>query len=390
MKLGFDSKRLYCNFTGLGNYSRSLIKNLQKFHPENQYNLYTPELKRTSETAYFYDHPSLQTYEAETVFKSFWRSFSILSQLEKDKIELYHGLSNELPVNIKKSSIKSVVTIHDLIFKTLPETYPPTDRAIYNLKFRNSCLNADRIIAISNNTKNDIIRFYGINPDKIEVIYQSCNPIFYKKDDIKESDNTLQKYNIPSEYILYVGSVEKRKNLRGIIEAYQLLQPENRIPIVIIGGRKGKGYMKELNSLINSCGLENKMFWITDLKDNYSLRRIYQKAMALVYPSFYEGFGLPVVEALLSKIPVITSNVSSLPEAGGPKSFYIDPNSPEEIAYAITQVLNNTELRSIMINTGYKYAIQKFSPDRVTQQLVTCYKKTLHNNQHSDGRDNPI
>jgi len=383
MKLGFDSKRLYSNFTGLGNYSRSMVKNLQKFHPENQYNLYTPKLKNSQQTTFFYDHPSFKTYEAKTVFKSYWRSFSILSQLKKDKIELYHGLSNEVPFNIKRSSIKSVVTIHDLIFKILPKTFPTLDRIIYDVKFRNSCFNADKIIAISNNTKKDIIKFYGIHPDKIEVIYQPCNPIFYKNIEMEENEIFLQKHNIPSEYILYVGSVEKRKNLKGIIESYQHLQPEFRIPIVIIGGRKGKEYIKEVHSLIKALKLENKIFWITNLKDNYGLQSIYKKAMALVYPSFYEGFGLPVAEALLSKTPVITSNVSSLPEAGGPNSFYVNPNNPEEIASAISQVLSNSELRRTMIETGYEYATQKFSPNLVTQQLISCYEKTLFNeNKH--------
>jgi glycosyltransferase involved in cell wall biosynthesis len=378
MKLGFDSKRLYCNFTGLGNYSRSLVKNLQKIYPENQYNLYTPKVKKTSETALFYENPSFQTYEAKTAFKSFWRSFSITNQLKKDKIDLYHGLSNEIPVNIKKSGIKSMVTIHDLIFKTLPETYPLIDKRIYDLKFRNSCVNADKIIAISNNTKQDIIRFYGIQPEKIEVIYQPCNPLFYDNIDNSESDNVLQNHNIPSEYILYVGSIEKRKNLKEIIEAYQYLQPEFRIPIVVVGGHKNELYKKELYGLIKANGLENKMIWVTDLKDNYSLKSIYQKATVFIYPSFYEGFGLPVAEALLSKTPVITANVSALPEVGGPASFYVDPNNPEELAHAITQVLSDTELRNTMINTGYEYAIQKFSPDRLTQQLMDCYKKTLH------------
>ncbi len=377
MKLGFDSKRLFCNFTGLGNYSRSLVKNLQKLYPDNQYNLYTPELKRTSETAFFYDSPFFQTYKAKTAFKSFWRSFSILDQLKKDKIELYHGLSNEVPFNIKRSGIKSIVSIHDLIFKVLPDTYSLIDRTIYDLKFKNSCLNADRVIAISNSTKNDIVRFYNIDPSKIEVIYQTCNPIFYEQNNIKDNDSSLLKYNLPSEYILYVGSLEKRKNLTGIIKSYQQLHSDFQIPIVIIGGNKGKEYTKKWLDLVRVCGLENKIIWINDLKDNYSLQRIYQKAMALVYPSFYEGFGLPVVEALLSKIPAITSNISSLPEAGGPNSFYIDPNNPEELAYAITQVLSNTELRKTMISAGYDYAMQTFAPDRVTRQLLTCYEKTL-------------
>lgn len=377
MRIGFDSKRLYSNFSGLGNYSRSLVKNVQALYSDNKYFLYSPKIKKTPETTFFYDNTNFKTYLAKTIFKSYWRSFSILNQLKKDGVQLYHGLSNELPLNLKKYDIKSVVTIHDLIFKVLPETYPLIDRNIYDIKFRKACLQADKVIAISNSTKTDIVNFYSINPDKIEVIYQSCSPLFYKPIEQQESISLNDQYNLPNQYLLSVGSIQKRKNLKLIIESYQYLDPEHKLPLVIIG--RGKQYKKEVIDLISLKGLENKVIWITDLKDNKVLRAIYQKATVLIYPSFYEGFGLPIVEALLSKTPVITSNVSSLPEAGGPNSLYVNPNSPVELAHSITQVLTDTKLRTTMIDEGFKYANQMFSPNRVTKQLVSCYKEILNN-----------
>jgi glycosyltransferase involved in cell wall biosynthesis len=376
MRIGFDSKRLYCNFTGLGNYSRALVKNVQALYLDNEYFLYSPKIKKTPETNFFYNNSSFKTYLAKTVFKAYWRSFSISSQLKKDGIQLYHGLSNELPVNLKKYNIKSVVTIHDLIFKILPETYPLIDRNIYDFKFRKACLLADKVIAISNSTKTDIVNFYGINPDKIEVVYQSCSPLFYEPIEHQESNSLTEQYKLPNHYILSVGSVEKRKNLKLIIEAYQYLDPDHQVPLVVIG--RGKTYKKEVLDLIASNELEKKVIWITNLKDNKVLRAIYQKASALVYPSFYEGFGLPIVEAMLSKTPVITSNVSSLPEAGGPNSLYINPSSSEELANAITQVLTNSELVIKMIEEGFKYANQMFSPNRVSKQLINCYEEILN------------
>lgn len=376
MRIGFDSKRLYCNFTGLGNYSRALVKNVQALYSENEYFLYSPKIKKAPETTFFYDNSNFKTYLAKTVFKAYWRSFSISSQLKKDGVQLYHGLSNELPVNLKKYNIKSVVTIHDLIFKILPETYPLIDRNIYDFKFRKACLMANKVIAISKSTKTDIVKFYGINPDKIEVVYQSCSPLFYEPIEHKESNSLTEQYKLPNQYLLSVGSVEERKNLKLIIEAYQHLNTEHKIPLVIIG--RGKTYKKEVLDLIASNGLEKKVIWITNLKDNKALRAIYQKATALVYPSFYEGFGLPIVEALLSKTPVITSNVSSLPEAGGPNSLYINPNRSAELADAITQVLTNAELVNKMIEEGFKYANQMFSPNRVSKQLINCYEGVLN------------
>ncbi|MCB2220628.1 MAG: glycosyltransferase family 4 protein [Bacteroidetes bacterium] len=375
MRIGFDSKRLYSNFTGLGNYSRSLVRNLHQYHPEHEYVLYTPKLIHTPETAYFTDNPAFKTIVAKTPLKAYWRSFSIVDQLKKDGIELYHGLSNEIPGNLIKTHIKSIVTIHDLIFKVLPDTYPFIDRQIYDIKFRKSCLNADRIIAISNSTRSDIIKFYGVDPDKIEVIYQSCHPLFYQTPAITENAHLLQNYDIPTEFLLFVGSVEKRKNLKLILESYQHLKPEFSIPLIVIG--KSKGQEKEIQNIIAAQKLEKKVFWISDLKDNYSLQALYQRAMALVYPSFYEGFGLPVAEALLSKTPVITSNVSSLPEAGGPKSFYVNPNSSEELAEAITQVLSDSALRKTMIEQGYAYAMDNFTPDHVTSRIIACYENTI-------------
>ena len=376
MKIGFDSKRLYCNFTGLGNYSRALVKNIQALYSDNEYFLYSPKIKKAPETTFFYDNSNFKTYLAKTVFKAYWRSFSISSQLKKDGVQLYHGLSNELPVNLKKYNIKSVVTIHDLIFKILPETYPLIDRNIYDFKFRKACLLADKVIAISNSTKTDIVNFYGINPNKIEVIYQSCSSLFYEPIEQQQRISLNEQYNLPNQYLLSVGSVEKRKNLKLIIEAYQHLDPEHKVPLVIIG--RGKAYKKEVLDLIASNRLENKVTWITDLKDNKVLRAIYQKATALVYPSFYEGFGLPIVESLLSKTPVITSNISSLPEAGGPNSLYINPKCPKELAHAITKILTDAELRNKMIEEGFKYANQMFSPNRVTKQLINCYEEILN------------
>jgi glycosyltransferase involved in cell wall biosynthesis len=378
MRIGFDAKRLYSNFTGLGNYSRSLVRNLQRLYPDHEYLLYTPKLIQSPETNFFADSSDFRTFLAKGVLKSYWRSFSIVDQLKKDGIDLYHGLSNEIPRNLNKTHIKSIVTVHDLIFKVLPDTYPFFDRQIYDIKFRNSCLKADRIIAISNSTRSDIIQYYGVNPDKIEVIYQSCNPLFYQTTSKEENNHLLQKYDIPEEFLLFVGSVEKRKNLRLILEAYQHLKPAFRIPLVVIGGSRGN--KDEILNMIASHKLEKLVHWISDLRDNYSLQALYQRAMALVYPSFYEGFGLPVAEALLSKTPVITSNVSSLPEAGGPASVYIDPHNSEELADAIARVLSDTALRNTMIRDGYNHAMEHFTPEHVTHELVKCYDKTLHDN----------
>ena len=375
MNLGFDSKRLFCNFTGLGNYSRTLLKNLSEFYPENNYFLYSPKVKETPETSFFLNENLYKTYTPKSILKSYWRSFSIVKQLKKDKIEIYHGLSNELPANIHKSNIKSIVTIHDLIFKHYPNTYPAFDRKIYDLKFKTSCKNANRIIAISESTKKDITKFYGINPDKIDVVYQCCNPIYYNLQAQQEVEKTIKEYSLPEKYLLFVGSVEERKNLKVIIEAYQFLSENLKIPLVIVGKPREKN---EVVQLIKSNKIEHLVIWKSNVKNNLNLQAFYQKAAALIYPSLFEGFGLPVVEGLLSKTPVITSNTSSLPEAGGPSSFYINPTNPKEMANAIEQVLCDADLRQRMIKKGYQYAIENFSAEVVTKRMMEIYQKTIN------------
>jgi glycosyltransferase involved in cell wall biosynthesis len=379
MKLGFDSKRLFCNSTGLGNYSRTLLQNLGNYYPDHEYFLYTPEIRHIADTSVFLENSVYKTRTPDTYLKSFWRTWSIKNQLKSDKIALFHGLSNEIPLNIDKINdkinIKSIVSIHDLIFKVYPDTYKKIDRTIYDIKFRYACNHADRIIAISENTKKDIASFYRIDPIKIEVIYQACSPHYYQLKDQEQNNLVINQYHLPTEFLLSVGSVEARKNLKSVIASYRYLNKSLQIPLVVIG--KGGKYKLEVEQLVLEAGLAKKVIWISNLTNNEHLQSIYQSSQVLIYPSFYEGFGLPVAEALLCKTPVITANRSSLMEAGGPGSVYIDPDSPEQIAGAIETVLTNSQQRKRIIESGYDYAHQTFAPERVTRQMIECYQTII-------------
>lgn len=378
MKIGYDAKRLFCNFTGLGNYSRTLVKNLRNFYPIHHYNLYTPRIVNTHVTDEFFDEVKYKVRLSTAFIKSVWRSYTMVKQLKKDGIELYHGLSHELPFRIQNSGIKSVVTIHDLIFKVYPSTYSYFDRKIDNIKFKNACLNADKVLAISENTKRDIVRFYGVNPDKIAVAYQSIDSLYFDDSSSEMENKVFEENSIPSDYFLSVGSVQERKNLKLIVEAYKLLRQRGGgfdVPLVVVG--KGKKYKEEVLQLIKDAKLEKFVIWLDKLDDSLALKALYQKAKALIYPSLYEGFGLPVAEALLCKTPVITSGVSSLPEAGGPNSIYIDPRSPEDLAGAISKVLEGGEMVEVMKEKGHEYALQKFSAEKVSERVMSVYESLL-------------
>lgn len=371
MKIGFDAKRLFNNFTGLGNYSRSLVTNLQKIAPKNHYFLYSPKANEKTETKSFFN----SSFQIKSSSNLLWREKGIIKNLEEDQIDIFHGLSHEIPLGIQKTKIKTVVTIHDLIFKIYPNTYNFFDTKIYDFKFKYSCQKADKIIAISESTKKDIIKFYNINPSKIEVIYQACNPLFYTLQNDEAVQKIITQYKLPQEFLLYVGSVIERKNLLNIVKAHEQLPEKLKIPLVIVG--KGKEYKEKVKEYIRSKNIQNNFIWIDNLVDNSHLQALYQQAKIFIYPSVYEGFGIPVVESLLSKTPVITSNTSSLPEAAGPNSFCINPTNHKEIAEKIEQILSNDTLAQKMIDKGYEYALKNFNGEEPAKQLLKVYENLL-------------
>lgn len=266
MRIGLDAKRAFNNQAGLGNYSRFVIKNLARYANEHQYLCYTP--KADPDLLFFAVSSSLKTRYPSSwfnkKFKSIWRSKNIVKDLKRDQIDIYHGLSNEIPLHIQQSGIKSIVTIHDLIFLRYPHYYKRIDRNIYHKKFRYACENADHIIAISEQTKSDIISYYNIDKDKISVIYQDCSSDYYC--DCIGEDNVLfsrKKYGLPIKYALSVGTLESRKNQLLILKALKELN-DQEIPLVLVG--RATPYLKELEAYIKTHQLEKSVLILTNVQ----------------------------------------------------------------------------------------------------------------------------
>ncbi len=364
MRIGFDAKRLFNNFTGLGNHSRTTIDILTDEFPENDYLLYTPKVTCNKTTAPYLQKAGCHTIQPMGLVRgSLWRTFELASKIKEDKIDLFHGLSNELPLGIRHSGVRSIVTIHDVAFKTFPDMYHKADRYIYNLKWKYAVETADRIIAISKCTKDDIIRFYGVDEKKINVVYQPVAPLFYSPIPKTECE----------PYMLYVGSVNSRKNLLGIVKAMELLPKDIDLPLYIVGD--GREYKNTVKTYIAKHGMENRFKWLGGLTPA-ELHQLYTNAQLFVYPSFYEGFGLPVVEAMLSGCPVVTSNVSCLPEAAGPYSLLANPSEPEDIKEKMQKALEDTSLRSRMIEGSKEFAMYAFHPHTLAHQLMNTYQNT--------------
>ncbi|MBC7873974.1 MAG: glycosyltransferase family 4 protein [Ferruginibacter sp.] len=384
MNIGFDAKRAYHNGTGLGHYSRNLLHALSEYYPEHNYYLFNPMPSGSYSVNGNNINQVVPAGFLNKTFSSAWRSSWVKKDLQRLKIELYHGLSHEIPIGIQKTGIKSVVTIHDLIHERYPEQYKAIDVKIYNKKFRYACTHADKIIAISEQTKKDIIEFYKTPEEKISVCYQGCNPAFAARVSEEEKKTIRKRYELPEQFFLYVGSVIERKNLLNACKAVHLLQKEQDIPLVVIGD--GGKYKRQVKKYVDHSGLEAKVIFLSDeppaacssFRNAEDFPAIYQSAIAMIYPSFFEGFGIPVLEALWSKLPVITSNVSSLPEVGGDGAYYVNPDSAEEIAEGMKKIYTDKVFAAALVEEGWLHA-QKFTQQACAATVMDVYKNAVYN-----------
>ena len=370
MRIGFDAKRAFLNNTGLGNYSRDTIRVLSAYFPDNKYFLYTPKEKKNNRLSFLNKSNNIFVRSPQSLInkaiKSYWRSKSIVRDLFTNKIDIYHGLSHELPLGIEKTNIKTVVTIHDLIFIRYPHLFKMIDRKIYYRKFKSASQRANKVIAISQQTKQDIMDFFFIPEEKIEVVYQGCNIKFQQEIAPDKKEEILKKYNLPSEYLLNVGSIEERKNLLTILKTLKELPNQK---LLVIGS--GKAYKIKCLRYISENNLSDRVTFLTNLNLE-EMAAIYQSAQMLIYPSIFEGFGIPILEALFSKTPVITSQGGCFAEAGGPKTKYINPLSVEQMKAAILDIQNSTELKEEMASKGFEYALN-FTDDKIAKNIMQVY-----------------
>ena len=365
MKIGYDAKRAFNNSSGLGNYSRDVIQAVRNFYNDELF-LFTPKVNNQ---LFSIDNVNIIKPENKRL-ASLWRTFGISKKVKKLNIDIYHGLSNEIPFGINKNT-KTVITVHDLIFKRYPKWYNTFDRMIYDKKVGYGLKNADKVIAISKQTKNDIIEFYGTDERKIEVVYQTCNEIFKHKADSVTTQKVKAKYNLPEKYLLYVGTIEPRKNALNIVKAIDKLKID--IPLIIIG--RETPYADKIRNFISKNKLDKQVKMLNNVL-THELPVFYQDAEIFIYPSTFEGFGIPIIEALYSGTPVITTKGGVFPEAGGEHSVYINPENIEELGNAIKELLDDENKREKMIKSGLEY-VKNFDTEKVTKELYNIYLSLL-------------
>ena len=375
MRIGYDGKRAVMNNTGLGNYSRLLINVLASRYPENQYLLYTPGLRKNPrmDEVLRHDNVRLVTPDDMTgrMLSGLWRVTGVSSQFKRDGIDLAHGLSGELPLTIGESGIPSVVTMHDVIFRHYPQYYGDIDRRIYDYKFRRAVENATRVIAISECTKRDIIKFYGTDPDKISVVYQGCAAQFHRTPSQQEIAEVKAKYGINRPYIISVGTIEQRKNQIMAVRGMRGLPDE--FDLVLVGRRTD--YARTIDRYIETYAMGDRVKFIENAPFA-DLPALYAGAYCSSYTSRYEGFGIPVIESLSVGTPAVVATGSCLEEAGGPSTPAVDPDDVEEWINVVKEMINYPEVREQTAAEGRDY-VARFSDDAMAHDTMEVYRKAL-------------
>jgi glycosyltransferase involved in cell wall biosynthesis len=303
--------------------------------------------------------------------KALWRSRGIVGQLAADGVSVFHGLSGELPSGLGKAGVRSVVTIHDLIFMRHPEYYNKVDVKIYTSKFRQAVHEADRIVAISECTKRDICQLGDVSADRVSVIYQSCASRFTGEPSPQKMWQVRFRYDLPDRYVLNVGSIEERKNVLLAVKA--LLRLPDDVSLVVVG--RSTPYEALVRQFVVDHQLGERVLMLHDVPDD-DLPALYRMADAFVYPSRYEGFGIPVIEAIRMGLPVVACTGSCLEEAGGPDSLYVAPDDDQAMAVALQRVLFGSQERLLRVERSQAY-VRRFDNTGAAQAYTDIYKSLL-------------
>lgn len=370
--IGIDYTPAYEQGAGIGRTVRGLVSALAQLDSKTDYRLFVagantkslpPQL--ASNFAYRPSHISPKWWAR------IWHRAQIPYAIENilGNISLYHATDFVLPPIHKKT--KSIVTIHDLSYIRVPETASPSLKAYLDAVVPRSLHRATHIHAVSEMTRQDIISLYQIPPEKISVIFNAVEPHFKP---ITPTQELFTKYNIPNvPYIITVGTVQPRKNYSRLVKALAQLRTKHDIHLVVVGGN---GWLEdEFYATIRNTKMTDYVH-LTGFVADKELPALYTGAQMMVFPSLYEGFGIPILEAMACGVPVVSSNTSSLPEVAEDAALLIDPYSVDEIHNALERVITDQNLCKTLIQSGLKQAL-KFTWEQSAKQLLGLYGQLL-------------
>lgn len=374
MRIGIDARMYSSGFTGIGRYVFELIKYLGEIDQENEYFCFlnAPEFEK-----FYSPAKNISPLPVKASHYSAAEQTNFLRKLNRTKCDLVHFTHFNTPLLYRG---KTVVTIHDLTLSFFPgkKMTSLAHRLAYNLVLRRSVKHAKKIIAVSENTKNDLTQLLKTPEEKIQVVYNGVGKEFQPAKDIKVIKKYLaDQYKITENYLLYTGVWRDHKNLVGLIEALEKLINEKKFSgVLVITGKENPVYAPEIYKAIEESSLKNKVIF-TGLVSDEDLVKLYQAAKVFVFPSFYEGFGLPPLEAMACGIPVATSETSSMPEVCGDKNaLFFDPRNIEDMTEKIWEAWSDEGLRKKLSDRGVRRA-SEFSWKKMAEETLDVYKKTF-------------
>lgn len=358
---------------GIGRYTEELIRNLVGLDKDNKYHIFLS--KSAAENFPIYA-PNLSKTGVDFSHYSYSEQFKYPIILKKTDLDLIHYTNFNSPIFF--TSIPSVATIHDLTLWFFPGRGQKSwfRRMIYRLVIKRTCENAKRIIAITKKTKQDIVELLGINPEKITVIYEAVPSNYKVVNNDQKIKKLKHKFNISKPYVMYVGQWREHKNIVRMIRAFSLLSRRYGVDYqLVMVGRVDNRY-PQVMATIKELGLTNQVVFTGYVPDS-ELPYIYNGAEFFVWPSLYEGFGLPPLEAMACGVPVVSSNASCMPEVLGDAAYYFDPLSVEAIAKAMADVASSYALKRELRLKGLRQA-KKYSFEKATKQTSNIYKQVLN------------
>lgn len=366
MNIGIDISVLEKGVTGIGRYLLGILKYLPKIDSKNRYYLFS--YKRPYCGNEFYKIVATGKYLPSKLYSPFWLNIILPKALSKYNIKLLFSPNHLTPIKLNKSKWQSIITIHDICHKIDSSYKDRFYRNYLDIFLPIAIYNCEKIITVSQFSKNELLKFYNISSNKIFVIYEFASEIFKPRVISKEMrDNLMRQLSIPEEYILYVGVIENRKNILGILKIGDIIKSKRYKIKIVLAGKPGFGF----DSIMKEIKRRDNVIYLSYINDEL-LPYLYNLAKLFLFPSFYEGFGLPPLEAMQSGIPVLTSNVSSLPEVIGEGGIMHKPDDYEAFAEDIIRLMEDGSFYEIMSKKALNQA-SKFNPYKSIRALVEVF-----------------
>ncbi|MCG9966624.1 glycosyltransferase family 4 protein [Pelotomaculum terephthalicicum JT] len=373
MRIGINALQLTARNSGIGQYIYNMISSLISLNI-NEYYLYLSRGNARPEWLgqRGVDIKEIPFCKEQVILRNLYELFYLGQDLSRDDLSVYWSPDTKIPLLIPKN-IPFVVTVHDLAIIKEPETYKYSRVVYWRRLFQHAIQKSSYVVAISQTTRNDLIELMDVSPEKIKVVYNGVSAQFKPVENTNILMRVAKKYCLPEKFLLFVGLFSPRKNIAGILRAFSILKNEYQIPHrLVMVGEKGWRYRADLE-LVQSFGLEKQVFFPGFVEDE-DLPAVYNLADVFVFPSLYEGFGLPVLEAMACGIPVVTSNISALPEVVGKAGILVNPHEPEEIATGIHRLISNKKLSSELAKAGLKRS-RHFLWENAARELLKVFRE---------------